>query len=213
MLVGIMGDLHQAYWMLQNFRPGDVDLAIQVGDFGFIHRVYPYEKPAVPVWFIDGNHDSIVWLKERSNNYQRKVVINKNLTYVPRGWVEQIGSKVFGFMGGADTPSWARAPFKKSGLWYPEEQISHEDVNRLRHNLNGRKLDILICHEPPVEVKYAARLGVTEGESAFRLQEIVKEFKPEKVFCGHMHASFTYVIGNSTVVKQLDEFEICTLEV
>lgn len=215
MLVGILGDIHGVYGPLYRFKKDDLGLLIQVGDFGMFHKSwgFPLEIPEIPVYFIDGNHDPIIWMKDRSENYTKKVEIQKNITYVPRGWVEQIGNKLFGFLGGADTPDWGKSQFAQTGLWWPEEAIRDEDVNRLVANVGGRKLDVLICHTPPVEMVRAARVGVIYGDSSHKVQMAIQILKPEKVFAGHIHFPFTYPIGNSTIVRQLGINEICTLEV
>lgn len=215
MRVTIMGDLHGNYPVI-NQAPKDTELVIQVGDFGYTYLHSPLQYTLdYKTYFIAGNHDSIDQLKYMSDNETKIGVFSDKLWYIPRGWVELIGNTLVGFLGGAETPAFARASFVPGLTLFSDEGIKVEDLMRLRDNLDAwnrinksteyRDLDVLITHAPPLSIlrkmAYLKMIDeVCETNSSDLVEKAILMFSPKKSYFGHMHHSFEDTIGNTKVI-------------
>lgn len=201
MIVGIMGDIHGELWYLEQEKLKGIDLLIQVGDFGYLDLIPKHltaVKPEAPTWFIAGNHESLNSLKKASDDERVHVGFGPRITYIPRGYVVRIGNKNVGFLGGAETPLRFRNRFTPGLTLFEREGIEERDFERLKQEVaeNG-DLDILITHSPPLEALTKMVGEVYETNSATYVQRAIELFKPQEVYCGHMHMTRFYNIGDT----------------
>ena len=210
MKVAIVGDLHGLYTRVNDAAP-DTELAIQVGDFGYTNLNSPLKYTfKFKTYFIAGNHDSIDTLKYISDNENKIGLFSDKLWYIPRGWVELIGNKLVGFLGGADTPSPYRAQLIPNVTLFRGEATETYDLYRLQNNLNAwnrvynkggdRGLDVLITHTPPTSIMAKMVSPVYERQSSHLVERAVMHFKPAIVYFGHMHVHYEDTIGNTKLV-------------
>jgi predicted phosphodiesterase len=110
----LLGDCHAAWHRLLDgvatvVARDSIDLAIQVGDFGFFGQYSPAPlgggsayRLAVPLHVIDGNHEDHAWLaKQRRAGVLDRWATEQNLHVMPRGAVLQLDDVTIGFCGGA----------------------------------------------------------------------------------------------------------------
>ena len=109
-----LGDTHAAWHRLVDgiasvVRREHIDIAIQVGDFGFFKQYAPTPlgaatsfRLAVPTYVIDGNHEDHTWLAAQwESGAVARWADEQNLVVQKRGSVLRVGSTTIGFCGGA----------------------------------------------------------------------------------------------------------------
>lgn len=203
MAIYMVGDVHADFsvfsYIAKHVKPEDT--VIQVGDFGFYAEPLKTWKHMFPDGFpcrvlaIDGNHEDYRILRSSMATPDVLTPYWTNLYYVPRGTVMEIEGKLFGFLGGACSVDryWRREEIQ----WWKDEQVSLDDVARLKANVGDRQLDYLITHQAPSSVIAATfpplsrtRWGLPddwEDISAMRIEQAWQELKPKRTLCGHMH--------------------------
>lgn len=202
--LAVVGDVHGLYdpfaQLVEN-RLMDVDLVLQLGDFGFLHLDEDnreYVPPPRPVHFIDGNHDSFPLFK----GITEPTEIRENLIYVPRGHVLETdeGTRI-GCLGGADSIDKKR---RTQGVtWFPEETISYDDQMRMVQQHLEEPIDLLATHTPPATI--VRQMGIPHPSPSDRAVEGVwKELGRPELVCGHMHERKR--LGNVQVLGELDVF-------
>lgn len=217
-MIYVVGDLHGNFERLDTLRNylNPDDTVIQVGDFGFypnhITRNYEFfEKYPCRILAIDGNHEDFSYIQDIITDDVTHVI--GKLHYVCRGTVLTIENKLFGFLGGADSIDSAYAV--KGGpaqSWWPEEQITQENVNSLIINVQDKQLDYLITHSAPkfvVSANFSA-LNLKEWNLPNSWKDVSSEMvstaywalRPHKLICGHMHKS---VLHDNVRILDTDE--------
>lgn len=202
-MITFLGDIHGDYMRLQDaayeaYIDGSVAL-IQVGDFGlFRENEHQFEASLknikIPIYFIDGNHDDCVRWKEYKEVSQ--LFPNINLFYIPRGEVVEIGGITMAFMGGASSiDKKLRLDWKLH--WDENENISKEQIQRLRKNIKGKKIDFFVTHTPPksvVDEHFDPRGKLNFGVSIdwldpnqLIIEDLWKEMGYPTNYSGHMH--------------------------
>ncbi len=109
-----LGDTHAAWHRLVDgitlaVAREQIDLAIQVGDFGFFKAYAPAPLGtrsvfhlAVPTYVIDGNHEDHEWLAaQRQSGALARWAQEQNLHVMPRGSILRVNDLTIGFCGGA----------------------------------------------------------------------------------------------------------------
>lgn len=134
------GDLERARRVADRARDEKCDEVIQVGDWGYLWPGHDQLSDldttdrSMPMRFIDGNHDwhpELARLSEVEHNWELdgSIALGDRLIYQPRGTIKEYrdGTKIV-FMGGA--PSIDKMIRSEGASWWPEEDITEEDVRR-----------------------------------------------------------------------------------
>lgn len=143
---------------LASRKPGD--LLIILGDMELHFRDTDanrdftrwFESLDCEIAFIDGNHenfDHLYGLPEEDWHGGRVHRISPNIVHLMRGYVFAIDGHTFFTMGGCiSTQKW-----KDSGLWWPQEDPSPEEIARGYENLRarGNKVDYILTHKHQVD--------------------------------------------------------------
>lgn len=204
MRVLLLGDTHgNTGWVRELALPiansVSADAIFQLGDFGYWDTggefVNTVSRSSIPFYFIDGNHENHPRLP-----VERGKVVNLtgNLHYVPRGSVlNWDGVKVLA-VGGAHSIDRA---YRTPGIdWFPEEDISEEDV---RFAVSSLTCDVMLAHDAPSTAKlplvtpydavWRAELPACEANRE-RVSVIVDAVKPSLYVHGHYHSKWDFSV-------------------
>lgn len=200
----ILGDF--GYW---EHQPDGVKYLDDINEYGV-------EKNVIIYW-LRGNHDKLSLLEKQysSKDSQGFVFIRDYVRFAPDGhqWIWD-GHEFF-VLGGAYSvdkeyrlhlekkkaekiveqntyrPKNSQRSIDTSGLlWFPEEELSDEDVSRILLNSYG-PVDIMLTHDKP----RASSLGsgfnrkdlVECHPNQDRIQVAINALRPKIVFHGHLH--------------------------
>lgn len=231
MKILIAGDWHRdAHWAVETIkaaRQQGLRHLIHLGDLGVF---WPSDYPELPsrtnslgsaygftrslsdavrnanmrFMFIDGNNDNhefLATLPRRRGGLAEMM----GLIYLPRGARFRLGGRRFGALGGAY--SLDRGQRRHRVDWWPEEELTADDVDRL----GDARLDILLAHEVPssVALTQPGRLRPDMEAAAIRSREFVQAAveatRPALAFSGHWHQRLTTPVpGTDTVLHVLD---------
>lgn len=182
-MIYVTGDMHGAEnrfydkeW--RKLRAGDI--LIICGDFGYIWDGGKFEKEIVEylgsrkftVAFVDGTHENFDKINACRETYWKGGMVHRihgNLLHLMRGQIFNIeGKKIFTFGGGESTDKDIRA---EKGLYWKEELPTPREMALGAAKLDevGCKVDYIITHEPPKNVKSA--MLMREG-SADRINKL-----------------------------------------
>lgn len=187
--VNFLGDLHCDVIYKKLFKPNTV----QLGDLCLLG----YKAWGFPEWgnsyppgkrlFISGNHDHFPSVNEDATELTEIV---PNLFHIPRGYVD---GKVL-FIGGAD----CIPPDRKGRLpgrdWFPEEQISQQQFDRIM-NID-KEIEVIASHTCPLfaaEEVLKNPYGVSSVwklPSEIAMEAFFEKFKPKQWVFGHFHKSY-----------------------
>lgn len=164
----MVGDTHgNGSWMRKQMtlaRELECDAVIQLGDFGLwpggesylnvIKKEYwRHQKNAVPVYWIDGNHDwhdRIDGMIEEDDPATEEgfYKVEAGCYYIPRGNVWEWEGVRFGALGGAYSID---RKHRQLGLsWWKQEIPSDQNVDTLIDNASKvGGIDVLLTHEAP----------------------------------------------------------------
>ena len=164
------------------------------------------EKPWT-TFVILGNHCNYNAIEcfskvEKFGGITRK--INDSIYIAESGEIYTICGKKCLVINGAESTD---KEFRKEGIsWWPEEQITENDIRKARFNLKryGNKVDYLLTHTGGVNV--CASLGLKPTVSDVRLSQILNDFDYKYHFCGHYHTD--KIIDNKTRIFYNDIKEI-----
>jgi Calcineurin-like phosphoesterase len=186
------------------------DRIFQLGDFGawehmsdgrqFMDKVANYaRKNAILVYFLDGNHDKTSLLLEKYGNspdHEGFLRVRNWIFYSPRGhrWVWDEVS--FISLGGAYSVDKdyrikvleAQGSGKPERYWFPEEEMTDEDLARIILD-NPGPVDVMLAHDkprcsnPPWNRKDIPECWPNQD----RLQMAVSLMTPAHFYHGHLH--------------------------
>jgi len=192
MKVQLLGDIHGQSTILKKI---DHDPPIiQLGDLNLLgydnwywHGHLDKYKFEYPFFFIDGNHDNFSLLNPDSNRIEK---IKENLFYIPRGF--KSGDCMF--IGGADSIDvgmryyrhYRKDQFVETYDWFEEEQISHEQSERILDMVAGIKA--FITHEAPLSY-IEKQMHCYRKPSQVFLDTVFEIAKPKIWFHAHYHKS------------------------
>jgi len=185
MKILMIGDLH-GRWDCLNIliNKKQPDIIISTGDFGywpkFPNNVEKIKNKNTKIYFCDGNHEDHWSLRKLKDNE-----VAPNVFYMKRGSVMEICKKTFMFFGGAYSID--RSERTIGVDWFPEEEISNEEIKQLDMDL---KIDIMISHTCPLEfnVKDPRKDYISMIRfSRKALSYLLKQYKPKQWFFGHWH--------------------------
>ena len=146
----------------------------------------------VSLYAIDGNHD---WHSRRLRlheqlGWDQPLELAPSVFLLPRGFRWTWSGIRFGALGGAFSVDWRmRNP---GSDWWPEEEITEEDVARL----GGEPLDVLVTHDAPPGVPLAGwDLPPADQEKADLGRRMIgsamAKTRPRLVLHGHWHHRHT----------------------
>jgi hypothetical protein len=184
-MIAFIGDVHRAFDRLAGAvaeLPVGVEVAIQVGDLGLHGDDLGPTGPGVPplarlVYYVTGNHDH----EPSYRGIARPTEMAPNLVFVPRGTVLELDGRRIAFLGGGD--SIIDRAVRRDGVdWWPEEQVTMEDVARFE---GVSRVDFLVCHTPPAFVYHFFHLP--PDPSAVAVGQAWQILGRPQVVCGHLH--------------------------
>lgn len=197
-MLGFLGDIHTNHFVLEQ---ADAEFArlgcvagIQVGDLGWYPFSVPYFnqiKLQLPWYWIPGNHEYFPYL----NDYTTVTEVAPNLFYVPKGIrLELDGRQILFVGGGASVDKAWRTPGKD---WFPEENISDEELKRIDVR---QPVDILVTHAAPqslvdrhLDRNNLRMFGLPTSwvdPNAIKLEEVWRLLNYPTIIFGHYHMSF-----------------------
>jgi Icc-related predicted phosphoesterase len=155
----------------------DVDFVIACGDLPYYYQEYIIKKLNIPLYFVRGNHDSLV---EYSSDEER---------LAPRGGVDmhlhtarEEGLLLAGIEGCIRYNHWGHFQYTQMEMWgHFLRLVPGMLLNRV---LYGRYLDILITHAAPWGI-HDKPDWTHQGVRAFNM--LLRLFKPKYHFHGHNH--------------------------
>ncbi len=155
------GDTHGNFTALNqlilNLEP---DTVIVAGDFGywdlsvfggaegsFCHDSLVH--PKTKIYFCDGNHEDHRRLAEliRGKDISGPVKAGTDLFYMPRGSVLQLNGRKILFAGGAFSID--RAYREEGKTWFPEEEMTEKDLERMLSRTDLSEIDTVVSHTCP----------------------------------------------------------------
>ncbi len=206
----------------------------QVGDFGYWEHTYAgteylndvsvaLAEAGISLVFIQGNHDKISMISEKYIGMDGFFKIRPNLWFVENGtvWSPDGGKTNFMALGGAysiDKP-WRLSreneltitdPYgvHHQTLWFPEEEMSDEQMDVYLNNVTER-VDVILAHDKPMASNPPMHLEKIDAclPNQQRLQRAVNTLKPKLFVHGHLHFRYTDQIRSGddtfTVVEGL----------
>lgn len=200
----IIGDVHGRYFeadslydVLQQAYKEPIDLVIQLGDFGYFPNFMPrnrWERDFPhPCWFIDGNHDDHLALRELGEDE----LVYGQWEYIRRGTIRE----GILFIGGARSID---ANERVRGVdWWPEENISYSEQEEILKRIEAYQkrseadpdqyppIHTVISHDAPggIDVSEACTYtgrDIVDGNRKF-LQHVLDVVRPERWYFGHYH--------------------------
>jgi predicted phosphodiesterase len=231
MKILLLGDVHGQMAILRdvlrNARPFGVEIAIQVGDFGFFPLVFenhlclprPFD---IPVYAIDGNHENHAWIYKQDWNKWSK---DLNLNFMPRATVKEIGGITVAFLGGALNIDRFQTAKPDDRLYFYDNRGIHNFTTTIEKdalvealNLLDKPIDIMVTHTCPhsigvgmmknpqlnyLEERFVTTLGVNTGPDFDCGEQILTDlwtelkFKPLHWIFGHFHKRFQTTVENT----------------
>jgi hypothetical protein len=157
---GLIGDAHGnlgfATGMLDAFRDRDVELAVVLGDFGFLWLPEEYgtddlqkldshlERNAQTLLFVDGNHEDHLALARYPIASDGIRWLASRIGHLPRGYRSRLkDGSVIAALGGAHSVDFEYRVLNES--WWLEESITDDDLAVL----GTKPVDILLAHDAP----------------------------------------------------------------
>ncbi len=216
-MIYITGDMHGDKKRLSPFKLrflNEGDTLIVCGDFGFLwnntnaeqNYLMSLGKRKYNICFIDGTHENFDLL----NNYEisqwnggKVHKIFGNLYHLMRGQIYEIeGRKIFTMGGGESSDIDIR---RDVNAWSKDELPTQEELLEGAENLEvaGYDIDIIITHEPPLQVKNFLNLN---DPNEFRVsalnayfEELSNDCKFRKWYFGSLHVD-KYISGSHRAI-------------
>lgn len=195
----LIGDVHGKYGPYKQILKKSPYPTIQVGDMGGGFRKWPHGEPSTnPPYdsmekgdhrFIRGNHDNPAWCSSHSQ-------------WIPDGNVE---SGVMFIGGGLSIDKVYRV---EGFSWWPDEELSTEELNHLVDCYIETKPRAMITHECPEEIaaemERLAQRGKLDPHFASRTRQAFQSMwsahSPELWVFGHWHRSFDQILNGTRFV-------------
>lgn len=197
MRVHFLGDVHGRYNLLKQIaKQCDTtprcDLLIQTGDMGIFPNlhIFPEELPVdIPLWFIDGNHDHIPYLRNEEP-FEGYEFLPRNMVYMPRGTLVDKNGVNFLFLGGGESID--RNHRTTYVDWFPEEIPTAAEYEAFMGNIMDA--DVVVTHSPPTRFMQHMRALVSpkfdnpvSRTLDIIIDNMVKRDKEWLWICSHMH--------------------------
>lgn len=178
------------------------------------------KRAGVTVYFLDGNHDKSSLLHELYDDQRDDegfLVCRKHLRYAPRGHRWTWDGTTFAAFGGARSTDkgWrlarearkeeqaakrrgygsARTPVTAGTLWFPEEEMTDDELDALL-SADAAPVDILLTHDKPraTRPKFNRKNKPECFPNQDRIQRVVETLHPALHLHGHLHYRYTDTI-------------------
>lgn len=210
------GDAHGEFALLSGaasrLRP---DAVIVAGDFGywreadlmaggregvFLHEAW--RRPRCKVFFCDGNHENHALLQAlvREKGWEKPIRIGRGLYYCPRGSALSLRGRRILFMGGAFSID--RALREPGRTWFPEEEITQEELERVLSRKDLERFDAVVSHTCPESClpEVCAEAGISLGRVTHRASERALQRLLERMpqvrdwYFGHWHLAMDFSV-------------------
>jgi hypothetical protein len=225
----IVGDTHGDGAFVRSLAPliaaANVDVVIQLGDFGWYPRIrrglaFAHDVQAtiratgVPWAWIDGNHDDHEWLRLADQHplyipygdpngrirYHRTggtgpFEVATGIWHIPRGYTWTWGTHRFGALGGGYSIN--RAEMMWGRDWFDTETLQPGDVDRV---LQQKPVDVLFAHDVPDWVPiegehFGYKSDIPESEAHRRIVGVCVEHLRPNLLV-HGHYHHRYTLDN-----------------
>lgn len=166
-MIYVTGDMHGIISRFDDPRLNKLkkgDTLIVCGDFGFLwdgskeemNVLKKLSKKKYNIGFVDGTHenfDMLSKLKIKKWNGGKVHQISENIFHLMRGQIFTIDNKKIFTMGGGESPD-IEIRFEMN-TWSEMEIPTRDELVEGVDNLQkvGGKVDIIISHEPPAQIK------------------------------------------------------------
>lgn len=208
MKLALVGDIHAGFDIFiskiySQIKQNRADIIFQLGDFGIYPTLFPEDLCGklfdIPIYFIDGNHEEFRYLKKLCENGLKHndgtYEIYPNIFYVPRGTVLKFGKEIIGCIGGANSID---KYYRKEGYdWFPEEEITDQDVENAIKKFKEENITMMFTHTPSYNIifKHWGRLNLLEWHlpnnwldiSSIQISKLWPEVGSPPIYSGHMH--------------------------
>ncbi|MRH90315.1 hypothetical protein GFY24_23225 [Nocardia sp. SYP-A9097] len=178
------------------------------------------KRAGVTVYFLDGNHDKSSLLVEKYGDQRDEegfLVCRKFVRYAPRGHRWTWEGTTFAAFGGARSTDkgWRlarearkeeqaverrgygsnRRPLTAGTLWFPEEEMTDDEVESLLAE-HDSPVDVLLTHDKPraSQPKFNRKNKPECFPNQDRVQRVVERLRPAVHFHGHLHYRYTETI-------------------
>lgn len=198
-------DINHLRFLCRKAVEHEVDLIIQVGDFGFgFPGAYDWndvddvlDEYDLDLWWLDGNHDRHDLLAARTG-WAFAFRLGRHLAYLPRGHRFELDGCRFMAFGGAVSVD---QDYRVIGRdWWPEEEVTLEQIEAALRVPGD--VDVLLTHDSPVttpEIEtVAARWPVPDrlersSANQRKLLNRLLTLNPGLVVHGHWHIGYAHM--------------------
>lgn len=229
MKIACIGDVHgNTDEYVELVKGLDCNLSVQLGDMGLGFRGISLPALDPKHVFIRGNHDDVAVCRAHPNylgDYgvigltEHLMVIGDKL---PPNCV-----KIF-FLGGAYSIDnhWRRvAQTASNPLWWPDEELSEDELQKAGTLYLDVKPDIVLSHECPRSANeellspllaksdyYIEKMVCADSRTCDWLEKMLALHQPKKWVFGHYHVDRTFTI-NGTVFQCVPELGVHTIAI
>lgn len=235
MRILLAGDTHgetgHHRYLIDQAVANNCDRVFVLGDWGawehmswgvkYVNNVNQYAaKNDVTVYWLDGNHDKTSLVLEKYSNDldpEGFMRMRSNVLYSPRGHRFTWDRVRFITLGGAysiDKKSRLEDEKKGSGkpgrYWFPEEEMSDEDMARILND-DSSIVDVILAHDKPrASNPQWNRKDLDEcWPNQDRMQMAIRTLGPTHFFHGHLHYWYEDMIARPHRIPFLRGMEWC----
>jgi Icc-related predicted phosphoesterase len=192
-----IGDVHGYFSRYEKIIREYPD-TIQVGDMGVGFRKWPHGE-----WQANPPHDKMVASRSRfiRGNHDNPLICKRHSQWIADGHVEKLDGLTGMFIGGG--LSIDKDYRIEDFSWWPEEQLSQIEMNRIADIYEKVRPEIMVTHECPITASDAiphSHHYYDHSRTAQFLQSLWNFHKPKIWVHGHHHISVDHVIEGTRFV-------------
>jgi hypothetical protein len=210
MIMRLIGDVHGKYDRYKKII-GDCKNSVQVGDMGVGFRRLGTMRGDVKEFYANPPHYAMTEGNHRfiRGNHDNPSVCKNHSQYIPDGYMENNMM----FVGGA--LSIDRHMRQEDYNWWPEEELSMNQLNDIIDNYLQHKPEIMVTHECPDDIAFKF-LYSEKFEDKSRTRQAFSSMwqmhKPKMWIFGHWHRSYNEnVLGTQFIcLNELEYVDIDT---
>jgi hypothetical protein len=187
MSIYLAGDLHGLYAPLNKFATKHPqDTIIQLGDYGLFDNQKDRKRNLMPnVKFIRGNHDCPEVCKSKPN-YLGDFGVYNDIFFISGARSTDISDRTIGVD------------------WWPDEELSYEQLNKVIALYEQVKPDTVISHDAPaavcnkiIKLKHPNGYPYKPYGMTLAFDQMLEIHQPKRWFFGHHHLKFNTRINNT----------------
>lgn len=217
MKILIVGDTHCSFYTIKNKIDiaksiGGIDRMVIVGDCGlwsgyegvvFIDEINEHARANnMFIFMIRGNHDNTDWwnatlsVAPTSNGF---AYLRTKVLLAPTVHEWRWAGKQFASAGGAVSidKDYRIEYERKNGqkIWWPDEQLTDDEVDNLVVRTSGRSVDYLLTHDCSNRTPFRGRLkpDIDSQIHRQRIDKVLMGLSPRIHFHGHMHTKYEWM--------------------